>query len=281
MNKSYANLEVLNFYQKLPFNYYKNVDTAAGSITKTNSLLYYPVLPPILNHGIKVLDVGCGVGWLVNGINFHYKKYGSSASGIDYNSVAIKQAQEIASRLGIKSDFIESDLFEFQPSEPYGLVTSVGVLHHTNNCIEGLLHIFRHCIRRGGYAFIGLYHKYGRKPFLDHFNDLKRQGLSEEKLLKEFMKLRSGSGDKLHDLSWFYDQVLHPHETQHTLKELIPVLHSENMELISSSINKFESFKTEDELIEKEKSYYTLATKKLRDKIYFPGFFVFLAKKRA
>ena len=279
INRSYANLDVLNFYQKLPFNYYGDVDTAAESIRNSNPVLYYPVLPPILNNGVKVLDVGCGAGWLVNGINFYYKKYGSSASGIDYNSVAIEQAQEVASRLGIRSDFVESDLFEYQPSEPYEMVTSVGVLHHTNNCIDGLRHILRHYVKRGGYAFIGLYHKYARKPFLDHFDELKRRGLREKEMLKEFMELRSGSGDNLHNLSWFYDQVLHPHETQHTLEELIPVLHSENMELISSSINKFEAFKTEDELIEKEQSCYTLAMQKLRDKIYFPGFFVFLAKK--
>ena len=93
------------------------------------------------------------------------------------------------------------------------------------------------------------------------------------------MTLFSGGEDNLHNLSWFYDQVLHPHETQHTLEELIPVLHSEDMELISTSINKFEPFETENELIEKEKSYYDLGMKKLVAKTYFPGFFVFLAQK--
>jgi hypothetical protein len=59
----------------------------------------------------------------------------------------------------------------------------------------------------------------------------------------------------------------------------MPILHSEKMELVSTSINKFELFKKEDELFEKEKQYYELAIQKIRKKIYFPGFFVFLAKK--
>ena len=279
MNKSYANSDVLNFYKELPFNYYEDLDIAAKSIRNTNFSNFYPVLPPILKKGVKVLDVGSGVGWFVNVINFHYKEYGSSASGIDYNSTAIKRADEIAFRLGIKSDVAEKDLFRYKPKKRYDLVSSIGVLHHTNNCIYGLRHIFSHLVKPGGYAFIGLYHKYGRKPFLDYFDKLKMKGLNEDQLLEEFNVLFPGSDDKQHNLSWFYDQVLHPHETQHSLAELMPILHSEKMELVASSINKFELFRKEDELFEKEKQYYELAIQKIRKKIYFPGFFVFLAKK--
>lgn len=279
MGKSYANPDVLNFYQKLPFNYYGDVDAAAESIRNTNQISYYPVLPPILKKGIRVLDVGCGAGWLVNGINFHYKQYGSSASGVDYNSVALKQAQQVATRLGIRSNFAESDLFKYFPKEPYDMVTSVGVLHHTDNCIEGVRHIFRHCVKQGGNVFIGLYHKYGRKPFLEHFEKLKKMGLSDDELFDEYMKLHSGSGDKTHNLSWFYDQVLHPHETQHTLEEFLPIFRAEKLKLISTSINRFQEFQTEDELVELEKSYFQLAMQKLKDQIYFPGFFIFLARK--
>ena len=40
--------------------------------------------------------------------------------------------------------------------------------------------------------------------------------------------------------SWFRDQVLHPHETQHTLEELTDVFKSCNYKIVSTSINKFE-----------------------------------------
>lgn len=281
MRKSFANPDVLKFYQKLPFNYYGDTSTAAETIRKHNAVQYYPILPPLLNSGITVLDVGCGAGWLVNGINYYYGGRGTTATGLDYNAVAIQQAQEVAARLGVRSTFVESDLFEYRPSARYDLVTSVGVLHHTDDCIQGVRHIFRNLVKDGGHAFIGLYHAYGRKPFLDYFGELKRQGLSEEELLQEFMKFRSGSGDKIHDLSWFYDQVLHPHETQHTLEEMIALLQAEHMELTACSINRFGAFRTTAELIEREKTYLDLARQRLKDKIYFPGFFLFLAKKLA
>lgn len=279
MSRSYANPEVLSFYQQLPFNYFGDTSAAAAAIRRTDAIAYYPVLPPLLAQGIRALDVGCGAGWFVNGVNYHYHKHGSSAAGVDFNAVAINQAREVATLLGVRSEFQESDLFGFQAREPYSLVTSFGVLHHTDDCLAGLRHIFRDLVRPGGYAFIGLYHTYGRKPFLDHFDKLKKNGLSKEELQREFMELRSGSGDKIHDLSWFYDQVLHPHETQHSLEEILPVLHAEGMELKATSINRFESFDREEDLIEREKSYYPLALQRLKDKFYFPGFFLFLARK--
>ena len=94
MNKSFKNLDVLKFYKKLPFNYYQDIDIAAKSIRNTDFSTFYPVLPSIFKKGVKVLDVGCGVCFFVNAINFNYMEYGSSAEGIEYNLVAIKKAAE-------------------------------------------------------------------------------------------------------------------------------------------------------------------------------------------
>ena len=41
---------------------------------------------------------------------------------------------------------------------------------HTNNCFKGIEKIIELSPR---YFLIGLYHKYGRKPFLEHFDNLK------------------------------------------------------------------------------------------------------------
>ena len=36
------------------------------------------------------------------------------------------------------------DLFLYKPKKRFDMVSSIGVLHHTNNCINGLRHIFNH-----------------------------------------------------------------------------------------------------------------------------------------
>ena len=278
--KNYANFDVLKFYKKLPFNYYGSIEVATKNIIETNLIKSYPNLSPIIKKSTNIIDIGCGVGWFVNGTNYHYKKYGVEVCGIDYNPVAIEQAKKISSSLNVNSNFKVASLFEYNPNQSYDLAVSIGVLHHTDNCIEALRCVFRNYIKKNGYAFIGLYHKYGRKPFLEYFKKLKEQGLKEKQLFEKFIELRGKGEDETHNLSWFHDQVLHPHETQHSLEEIISLLDSENMKLISTSINRFKSFKTKKELIETEKSYYEIATQKLKDKIYFPGFFIFLAQKK-
>jgi SAM-dependent methyltransferase len=271
--------EVLRFYRRLPFNYYGDADLAAAAVRRRNSLLNYPVIVPLLKQGVKTLDVGCGAGWLVNSVNFHYGAHGTTAAGVDFNAEAILQARAVASRLGTRTDFVETNLFEYRPRARYDLVTSLGVLHHTGDCLGGLRHLLRHCVRPGGHAFIGLYHRYGRRPFLDHFRDLKSRGWGEPELIEEFASLRAGHGDRLQDLSWFYDQVAHPHETQHTLEEVLPVLRDEDMTLVSSSINRFEPFTTDEELVARERDYEAMAVRRIQERRYFPGFFVFLARK--
>ena len=57
--------------------------------------------------------------------------------------------------------------------EKFDLAISLGVLHHTENCAEAIRQIGINCVKSGGYFFIGLYHTYGRAPFLNHFKKLK------------------------------------------------------------------------------------------------------------
>jgi hypothetical protein len=65
--------------------------------------------------------------------------------GIDLSEAALERAREVS---------IELD--------------SLGVLHHTFDCREALGSI-SHVVQNGGYIHMGLYHKYGREPFLNLF----------------------------------------------------------------------------------------------------------------
>lgn len=275
--KTYANSEVLDFYRTLPFNQKNSLEEEINGVLKRTPKNLYPGLSQILNPSVSVLEVGCGVGWLCNSISFLYK---SSVLGIDFNSVAISRAQEVAKRLGLKTQFRTEDLFLYRPDIPFDVVLSFGVLHHTNNCKAAIRCICENFVRKGGYVMIGLYHKYGRQPFLDEFNNMKERGATEDEMFNRYKTLHPYIKDETQVLSWFRDQVLHPHETQHTLEETIPILKELNMDLVSTSINHFQPILSTNDLIKKESQYTQIATDYLNDNKYFPGFFIFIAKKK-
>lgn len=268
---------VLAFYKELPFNYRQSVADHAREIKGRNAVQSYPVLPPLLEPPDKrVLEIGCGPGWLSNGIAYHY---GSKVLGLDFNPVAVERAEAVAKELGVDSTFQVGDLFQWIPDAPYPLVISIGVLHHTNDCIGAVQRLCNDFTEDGGHVLIGLYHEPGRGPFLDHFAEMKAQGKSDDEMLERFRALGSNLTDETHLMSWFRDQVLHPHETQHTLTEMVPVIEDCGMTLVSTSINRFQPFDDVAVLYAEEENYTAIAAERLANGQYFPGFFVFLAQK--
>ena len=98
-------------------------------------------------------------------------------------------------------------------------------------------------------------------------------------MLARYKELHSGLHDDTLLLSWFRDQVLHPHETQHTLEEMVPVIMDAGMKLVSTSINRFATITSLEELYAEERKQREIAEQRLKQNQYFTGFFVFLARK--
>ena len=273
---SHKNYDVLEFYKILPFNIYGNISTAISQIKINDPILIYPELKKIFSNfnKIKVIDFGCGGGWLVNSLSYHHGNK-IEITGVDFNPIAIEYAKKIKSRLSLSSEFFTSDLFSFKNKKKYNLIISLGVLHHTNNCREAIKHICKFGESKS-YIFLGLYHKYGRKPFLDYFEKIKNE--SEKIKFNEYKKLHKLKDEKKL-YSWFRDQVLHPYETQHTFEELIPIFQGAGYNIISTSINNFKKIDNFNQIVYDEKKLYNVAKKKLKIKEYFPGFFLTVGEK--
>ena len=273
---------VKKFYQETPFNFRQTIEEQADASMAKKVTDYYPFLDSYINRwrSIDVLDVGCGAGWFVNGLSFHHNVW---PVGIDFNEVAIERAKKVwdyrkLSKHGRPPQFLVRDLFEFdvdaqtRPSGNTGkfdLVTSIGVLHHTKDCHEALRKICNDFVKPKGHIFIGLYHKYGRKPFLDEFKKLKDNGVSEQDMFERYCELSNFNGkDETFSRSWFVDQVLHPHQTLHTQEEINIILEECDMTLVESTIEG------------DEKRYEEIAINKLNENSYWPGFFSFIARKK-
>jgi len=200
-------------------------------------------------------------------------------TGIDFNEVATAPAREVAGALGVNAQFETADLSIYRPTKPFDVVVTIGVLMCTNDCFAAVRRVCAEFMRPGGHVFIGLYHLYGRKPFLDHFARLRAAGATEAEMMAEYRRLHP-LDDETHLRSWFRDQVLHPHETQNTLAEMLPILNETGMTLLSTSINQFGPVDDIDAVLRLEPRFEKMGEQRLAEGRYFPGFFVFLARKR-
>jgi carbamoyltransferase len=272
---------VLDFYKELPFNFYSNAVDTAQQLSRANRIKEYRALHHHLKHQQKasVLDVGCGAGWFVNSCA-HF--YGASVSGIDLNPRVLRQARSVARLMRGCEDvtFAEANVFEFQPAQPFDVVNSLGVLHHTPDCHAAIRRVLE-WVAPNGYLHLGLYHLYGRRPFLQHFENLRANGASETALYEEFAELNPSITDQTHMLSWFRDQVLHPHESQHTFEEIHRLLTTHGFVVEATSINNFKRLPPLERLLELERGFDAASRTALyRKRRYYPGFFVVWARRR-
>lgn len=268
--------EVLEFYRELPFNYGTDVEFQAQGVRKTNPTSLHPPLRKVVESQ-RILEVGSGAGWFSNGLAFHHR---SRCLGIDFNPVAVKRAVECAAALQLDSEFRVADLYTFQSPEKFPIVVSLGVLHHTGDCHSAIRHICDDLLADHGLFYLGLYHLYGRRPFLDHFAALRKMGWTIDQLETEFLRLYGHKDDTVHLRSWFRDQVLHPHETQHTYAEIRLLLGSLGLFVRSTSLNKFKKIKSHQFIEDEETKCETVAHQAIRDGRYYPGFFTVLAQKK-
>ncbi len=272
--------EVRVFYRQLPFNYYGSTRAAARSLRDNPIPETYPDLHRLLQGGAvsSVADCGCGTGWLANTLAKHYDV---EITGVDFTPRAVDRARSVAGWLGVdeRARFVEADFLGLFWDHRFDLVISLGALHHTVDPRQAFGHVQRWA-RPGGHVYVGLYHRPGRQPFLEHFRQVVDEG-GEEKALEEFRRLLRSRRDDEHLRSWFRDQVLHPRESQHTLRQVGGWLAAAGLELESTSINRFQPFADLEALYELELEYAGHSRRALRQGHFFPGFFTFLARRGA
>lgn len=275
-----TNTTVLDFYRELPFNYFSNAVDTAQQLMRVNRVQEYPVVDRFLQKrpGARMIDVGCGAGWFVNSCAYYYQ---AKPLGLDLNPIVVRQARSVSRLMpgGQNVKFQAASVFEFDPGEQFELVNSLGVLHSTPDCHAAIRRVLP-WVAPEGRLHLGLYHYYGRKPFLEHFARLQSQGLSDHELYEEYRSLNPDITDETHMLSWFRDQVLHPHETQHTYEELHEILSAEGFLIEATSLNNFGPLPSLEETIALEKRCEQISERAItEERRYYPGFFSVWARR--
>lgn len=106
--------------------------------------------------GEKVLDIGCGNGWLVS----NFARNGANITGVDLTPRAIELTRKRLEIYGLKADLKVANAEELPfPDNHFDYLTSAGVLHHTPNTEKAMLEAVR-VLRPGGRGMISLYYRH-------------------------------------------------------------------------------------------------------------------------
>src|SRR5574341_1041640 len=227
--------DIREFYNRFPFPGYE-VDeyyTVGGLVERASR--YVRAIDEQIPTGAKILDIGCGTGQFACLLALR----GRDVTGVDLSANSIRKATELKERLNIERVvFLERNLFQLDlPHGEYDYVFCNGVLHHTADPFGGFRVMVDHA-KPGGYVIVGLYNTYGR--FL----------LGVRQVLFRLFRIQRGRSIaalgfflRRRDLSetqkrvWFEDQYHNPHETVHSVSEVLGWFDSTGVTFVSSVPN--------------------------------------------
>ncbi len=216
------------FYEKKPFPNYDGFDDVGTLIEKAQRGVFARMLDQEIPFGSSVLECGCGTGQLSNFLSISNRQ----TVGIDMCFNSLKLANGFKNRMALKrARFFQMNIFRpiFKP-ESFDVVISNGVLHHTSNprlAFETIAKI----AKPGGHVVIGLYHQYGRL-----FNDFRRKIFPYTKGALNFLdkRLVDKNADEQRKDTWYADQYLNPHESKHTIAEVVEWFEGAGIDFVSS-----------------------------------------------
>jgi len=227
---------IKSFYEKTPFPNYEDSDDVDSLIQKAERGIFAHLLNEQTPFNIKALEVGCGTGQLSNflGISQRYV----FATDMCLNSLKLGQNFKIRNGLE-RVGFYQMNLFKpIFRKESFDLVICNGVLHHTSNPFLGFQSIAR-LVKKGGYIIVGLYNKYGR-----FITDIRRLlfNISGDRFKFSDPRLRKKDNSEIRKSTWFKDQYKNPHESKHTIGEILKWFDETGIEFVNSIIPKAKPF---------------------------------------
>ena len=205
---------VKQFYEKTPFPNYDDLDTPRALMEKARAGVFARLLNDQIPYDARVLEVGCGTGQMTNFLAIAHR----TALGVDLCLNSLRMAEGFRSAHGLeRAAFAQMNLF--RPAlkrDFFDVVISNGVLHHTGDCRTAFQRVGR-LVRPGGFLVVGLYNAYSRQVHYARRALYRWTGIAGRWLDPQFGKM-TAVGKRA---AWMQDQYCHPHETSHTLDELL------------------------------------------------------------
>lgn len=268
------------FYEKTPFPDYDEHDNVGSLIDKARRGLFAKLLDDQIPYGAKIIECGCGTGQLTAFLSVKNR----AVVGADLCQNSLRLAQEFKRRNSLdNAHFFQMNLFRpcFKPGS-FDLVISNGVLHHTSDPFLAFQRIST-LVKPGGYILVGLYHKYGRLA-----TDMRRlvYAISGDRfkfLDRHAVDQRVSAARRQ---AWFVDQYKNPHESKHTVGEVLGWLKRTGLQFVHSlpKTTAFSSIGPGEQLFKQDRIGSPLDRLLVGLKMLFighreGGFFIVIARK--
>jgi carbamoyltransferase len=206
---------VQSFYEETPFPNYEDTDTLRSLIDKSRRGVYARCLDAAIPYNSTVLEIGCGTGQLSNYLGISCRR----VIGTDLSLASLRLGEEFRRAQGLsRVCFAQMNLFQpaFRDGS-FDVILCNGVLHHTSDPYGGLAGLVP-LLKPGGHIVVGLYNRFGRL-----LTDLRRQVFKvtggRAQWIDPILRTRARSSGQRH--AWFADQYHHPHESKHTVGEVL------------------------------------------------------------
>ena len=220
---------VKDFYEETPFPNYDDLDSRDSLQIKARRGIFADLLDQQLPPNALVFEAGCGTGQLSNFLGMHWQR---RVIGGDMCMNSLRLAKGFRDKFEIaNADFLQMNLFRPPfAGGTFDIVISNGVLHHTADP-AGAFRALAGKLKPGGIFIVGLYNSLGRLPTLWRRRIIEMFG---DRMSILDGRLRGKELNRGRWAAWFRDQYKHPHESRHSMSEVLRWFDAAGFEFLSS-----------------------------------------------
>jgi 2-polyprenyl-3-methyl-5-hydroxy-6-metoxy-1,4-benzoquinol methylase len=217
---------VKSFYEDNPFPNYEGMEDFGELVNKGSQNPFSAELLKAIGYNKTILECGCGTGQLSHFLQLN----NNHVLGIDMSLSSLGLAIEHKLRNELpRSSFAQMNIFNLAIKDnSFDVVISHGVLHHTYDARLAFSHIVKK-LKPGGIVMVGLYNSYARVPT---YLRSKVIGLLGPKI--DYV-VRNRIQDARKAEIWIRDQYYNPHETWHSLDEVLSWFDEDGIEFLNAS----------------------------------------------